>query len=73
MANVLADEGKSENFNAAAKYLSFFARKQIPLSLCTLNASFAAAINPILERVERSGDILAATFATLASISFHLI
>ena len=33
--------------------------------LGTLNASFAAAINPFLERVERSGAILAATFALL--------
>ena len=32
---------------------------------CTLIASFAAAINPFLERVERSGAILAATFALL--------
>ena len=30
---------------------------------CTLTASFAVAINPFLERVERSGAILAATFA----------
>ena len=32
---------------------------------CTLIASFAAAINPFLERVERSGAILAATLALL--------
>ena len=35
------------------------------IDLCTLNASFAAAINPFLERVERSGAILAVTFALL--------
>ena len=33
--------------------------------VCTLIAPFAAAINPFLERVERSGAILAATFALL--------
>ena len=32
VANVLADEGKSENFIAAANYLSFFACKQMSLS-----------------------------------------
>ena len=32
VANVLADEGKSENFIATANYLSFFARKQMSLS-----------------------------------------
>ena len=32
VANVLADEGKSENFIAAANYLSFFARKQTSLN-----------------------------------------
>ena len=31
VANVLADEGKSENFIATANYLSFFARKQMSL------------------------------------------
>ena len=35
------------------------------IGLCTLIASFAAAINPFLERVERSGAILAATLALL--------
>jgi hypothetical protein len=32
VANVLADEGKSENFIAAANYLSFSACKQMSLS-----------------------------------------
>ena len=32
VANVLADEGKSENFIAAANYLSFFACKLMSLS-----------------------------------------
>ena len=32
VANVLADEGKSENFITTANYLSFFARKQMSLS-----------------------------------------
>ena len=32
VANVLADEGKSENFIATANYLSFFARKQTSLN-----------------------------------------
>ena len=32
VANVLADEGKSENFIVTANYLSFFARKQMSLS-----------------------------------------
>jgi hypothetical protein len=32
VANVLADEGKSENFIATANYLSFFARKQMSLN-----------------------------------------
>ena len=36
--------------------------------ICTLIASFAAAINPFLERVERSGAILAALQETMLSM-----
>jgi hypothetical protein len=56
VANVLADEGKSENFIATADYLSFFACKQMSLSETKKTEGDQLDQHPARTEVERAED-----------------